>query len=144
MSTEYKAKSDSYLMRMTKAEIIEELREAECEISGLKKEFVKNTEYARKSVDKLEEENAELKRMLKIAVKDIDLAMFETVCDICSRGCDASKPCTWQPDEESSAEKPCYRCSNCGAVLEEDYNWHNHNFCYHCGARMDGEENESS
>lgn len=50
----------------------------------------------------------------------------------------------WEPDEESSVEKPCYRCSNCGAVLEEDYNWHNHNFCYHCGARMDGEENESS
>lgn len=50
----------------------------------------------------------------------------------------------WKPDEESSVEKPCYRCSNCGAVLEEDYKWHNHNFCYHCGAKMDGEENESS
>ncbi len=44
----------------------------------------------------------------------------------------------WEPDEESSVEKPCYRCSNCEAVLEEDYNWHNHNFCYHCGAKMDG------
>lgn len=42
------------------------------------------------------EENAELKRMLKIAVKDIDLAMFKTVCDICSRGCDNFKPCTWR------------------------------------------------
>lgn len=49
----------------------------------------------------------------------------------------------WEPDEESSVEKPCYRCSNCEAVLEEDYNWHNHNFCYHCGAKMDGEENEN-
>ena len=83
MSTEYKAKSDSYLMRMTKAEIIEELREAECEISGLKKEFVKNTEYARKSVDKLEEENAELKRMLKMAVEDIEGRSY---CSMCKNG----------------------------------------------------------
>lgn len=44
----------------------------------------------------------------------------------------------WEPDEESSVEKPCYRCSNCEAVLEEDYTWHN--FCYYCGARMDGDE----
>ena len=44
----------------------------------------------------LEEENAELKRMLKIAVEDIDLAMDETVCAICSRGCDVSIPCMWQ------------------------------------------------
>ena len=35
----YKAKSDSYLMKMTKAEIIEELREAECELSSLEEEF---------------------------------------------------------------------------------------------------------
>ena len=51
----------------------------------------------------------------------------------------------WELDEDSSSlEKPCYRCSNCGAVLEEDYKWHNHNFCYNCGAKMGGEENESS
>lgn len=36
----------------------------------------------------------------------------------------------WKLDED------CYRCSNCGAVLEEDYNWHNHNFCYNCGSKM--------
>lgn len=41
------------------------------------------------------EENAELKRLLKLAVKDIDLAMSETVCAICSGSCDVSKPCTW-------------------------------------------------
>lgn len=49
----------------------------------------------------------------------------------------------WKPDEESSVEKSCYRCSNCGAVLEEDYKWHNHNFRYHCGARMDGKSNSN-
>lgn len=75
MSAGYKAKSDSYLMEMTKAEIIEELREAECELSSLEEEFERGIEYARKSVDKLEEENAELKRMLKIAVEDIDAAI---------------------------------------------------------------------
>lgn len=48
------------------------------------------------------EENAELKRLLKLAVKDIDLAMSETVCAICSRGCDVSKPCTWQYQDEAT------------------------------------------
>lgn len=47
------------------------------------------------------EENAELKRLLKLAVKDIDLAMTETVCAICSRGCDVSKPCTWRHLDEA-------------------------------------------
>ena len=40
----------------------------------------------------------------------------------------------------SSEEEKCYRCSNCKAVLEEDYKWHNHNYCYHCGAKMDEKE----
>lgn len=40
----------------------------------------------------------------------------------------------------SSEEEKCYRCSNCKAVLEEDYKWRNHNYCYHCGARMDKKE----
>ncbi len=40
----------------------------------------------------------------------------------------------WIEDED------CHRCSNCKAVLEEDYKWHNHNYCYHCGARMDKKE----
>lgn len=47
------------------------------------------------------EENAELKRMLKIAVKDIDLAMFETACYIRSHGCDNFKPCTWRHLDEA-------------------------------------------
>lgn len=31
------------------------------------------------------------------------------------------------------------RCSNCGAIVEED-EWFNHNwyYCYHCGAKMGG------
>lgn len=83
MSTGYKAKSDSYLMRMTKAEIIEDLREAECELSSLEEEFKKAVEYARKSCDRLEEENAELKRMLKIAVEDIHNRSY---CGMCENG----------------------------------------------------------
>lgn len=42
--------------------------------------------------------------------------------------------------DSSSEEEKCYRCSNCKAVLEEDYKWHNHNYCYHCGAKMDKKE----
>lgn len=46
----------------------------------------------------------------------------------------------WFLDRDSSSEEDkCYRCSNCKAVLEEDYKWHNHNYCYNCGARMDKE-----
>lgn len=46
------------------------------------------------------EENAELKRMLKLAVEDINTAMNGTVCDICSyvpfTHCDDSTPCAWR------------------------------------------------
>lgn len=57
-----------------------------------------STGYKAKIVEKLEEENAELKRLLKIAVEDIDLAMCETVCVICKFTrceCDNSATCTW-------------------------------------------------
>lgn len=104
MSAGYKAKSDSYLMKITKAEIIEELREAECELSSLEEEFKRAVEYARKSCDRLEEENAELKRLLKLAVKDIDLAMGETVCIICKFTrceCDKSATCVWRHQDEA-------------------------------------------
>lgn len=66
--------------------------------------------------------------ILKTIIDDIsNMPIVEANSDIHAK---------WEPDEESSVEKPCYRCSNCGAVLEEDYNWHNHNFCYHCGSKM--------
>ena len=83
MSTGYKAKSDSYLMKMTKAEITEELIEAECELSSLEEEFKRAVEYARKTCDNLEEENAELKRMLKIVVEDIHNRSY---CGMCENG----------------------------------------------------------
>lgn len=98
----YKAKSDSYLMRMTKAEIIEELREAECELSSLEEEFKRAVEYARKTCDNLEEENAELKRMLKLAVEDIDLAMNGDKCELCGdERCDFTTPCVWRHLDEA-------------------------------------------
>lgn len=102
MMNRCKVKSDSCLMRMTKAEIIEELREAECELSSLEEEFKRAVEYARKSVDKLEEENAELKRMLKIAVEDIDTVMNADRCELCgNERCDKSTPCTWRHLDEA-------------------------------------------
>ena len=61
------------------------------------------TGYKTKIVEKLEEENAELKRLLKLAVKDIDLAMSETVCSMCKVtrcDCNKSTPCTWQHQDE--------------------------------------------
>lgn len=51
MSTGYKAKSDSYLMKMTKAEITEELREAECELSSLEEKAVSDEVYGNDSRD---------------------------------------------------------------------------------------------
>lgn len=50
------------------------------------------------------EENAELKRLLKLAVEDIDLAMGESICCICKFilcGCDDSKSCTWRHLDEA-------------------------------------------
>lgn len=38
---------------------------------------------------------------------------------------------TWLNEDE------CHKCSKCGAILEEDFYWHCHNYCYHCGAKMD-------
>ena len=59
------------------------------------------TGYKTKIVEKLEEENAELKRMLKIAVKDIDLAMNSDKCELCgNEDCDESIPCTWRHLDE--------------------------------------------
>nr|DAF88623.1 MAG TPA: hypothetical protein [Siphoviridae sp. ctqzz19] len=101
MSTGYKAKSDSYLMKMTKAKIIEELRTAEHNFFATEEAFHNATESAKKICGEYEDEIKELKRLLKLAVKDIDLAMLETVCAICSRGCDNSKPCTWRHQDEA-------------------------------------------
>lgn len=101
MSMGYKAKSDSYLMKMTKAEIIEELRTAEHNFFVTEEAYHNAIESAKRYVGEYEDEIKELKRLLKLAVKDIDLAMTETVCAICSRGCDVSKPCAWRHQKEA-------------------------------------------
>lgn len=48
MSTGYKVKSDSYLMKMTKAEIIEELRTAEHNFFATEEAYHNATESAKK------------------------------------------------------------------------------------------------
>ncbi|WP_298653033.1 hypothetical protein [uncultured Eubacterium sp.] len=104
MSAGYKAKSDSYLMKMTKAEIIEELRTAEHNFFATEEAFHNATESAKKTCDNLEKENAKLKRLLKLAVEDISIAMGDSTCAICKfilRGCDDSTPCTWRHLEEA-------------------------------------------
>ena len=43
------------------------------------------------------EENAELKRMLKLAVEDINTAMSGKTCELCAyEHCNYSAPCTWR------------------------------------------------
>ena len=65
----------------------------------------------------------------------------EIVNDVPTADVQTVKHGKWILDEDSSSEEEkCYRCSNCKAILEEDYKWHNHNYCYNCGARMDKEE----
>ena len=64
----------------------------------------------------------------------------EIVNDVPTADVQPVKHGKWILDEDSSSEEEkCYRCSNCKAILEEDYKWHNHNYCYNCGARMDKE-----
>lgn len=98
MSTEYKAKSDSYLMRMTKAEIIEELRTAEHNFFVTEEAFHNATESAKKICGEYEDEIKELKRLLKLAIEDIYWAMGNSSCDICKfiHCCSDSTPCTWR------------------------------------------------
>ena len=49
------------------------------------------------------EENAELKRMLKIAVEDIDTAMNGDKCELCgNERCDKSTPCMWRHQDEAT------------------------------------------
>ena len=50
------------------------------------------------------EENAELKRLLKLAVEDIYWAMGDSACAICKFircGCNDSTPCTWRHLDEA-------------------------------------------
>lgn len=48
------------------------------------------------------EENAELKRMLKLAVEDIDLAMNGDMCELCGdEHCDFTTPCVWRHLDEA-------------------------------------------
>lgn len=78
-----KQKSDSYLMKMTKAEIIEELRTAEHNFFVTEEAFHNATESAKKICGEYEDEIKELKRMLRLAVEDIEGRSY---CSMCKNG----------------------------------------------------------
>lgn len=101
--------------------------------------------YAEVLTEKLKEWLKDKETFQSCGTAEIDIlkTIIDDISNIPTVEANSDIHAKWEPDEESSVEKPCYRCSNCGAVLEEDYKWHNHNFCYHCGAKMDGEENEN-
>ena len=66
----------------------------------------------------------------------------ESKCFVPSEDVESVVYAKWVFDEDSSSEEEkCYRCSNCNAILEEefkeDYKWRVHNYCYHCGAKME-------
>ena len=67
---------------------------------------------------------------------DCITAMEDTISDAPAADVEPVTHAEWEYD---GADR---RCSNCGAIVEED-EWFNHNwyYCYHCGARMGGEEN---
>lgn len=102
MSTGYKAKSDSYLMKMTKAEIIGELRTAEHNFFVTEEVFHNATESAKKICGEYEDEIKELKRMLKLAVEEINTAMGGKTCELCVyEHCNYSAPCVWRHLDEA-------------------------------------------
>lgn len=103
MSMGYKAKSDSYLMKMTKAEIIEELRTAEHNFFVTEEAYHNATESAKKTCDNLEKENVKLKRLLKLAVKDINNHYY---CRMCKNG-------VYNYD----------KCKGCKAIALETFEW---------------------
>ena len=73
-------------------------------------------------------------------LSDEDVKAIETVIDTVEDIQPVVHAKWFLDGNSSSEEEKCYRCSNCKAVLEEDYKWHNHNYCYHCGAKMDEKE----
>ena len=100
----YKAKSNSYLMSMTKVEIIAELRTAEHNFFATEEAYHNATESAKKICGEYEDEIKELKRLLKFAVEDIYWAMGDSACAICKFircGCNESTPCTWRHLDEA-------------------------------------------
>lgn len=63
---------------------------------------VENADKYLSAAIKALEENAELKRMLKIAVEDIDTAMNADRCELCgNERCDFTAPCVWRHLDEA-------------------------------------------
>ena len=84
--------------------IFGELRTAKHNFFVTEEAFHNATESAKKICGEYEDEIKELKRLLKLAVEDIDVAMNETDCDICKFTrcvCDDSTPCMWRHQDEA-------------------------------------------
>lgn len=77
------------------------------------------------------------KRALAGTWSEVYQAMIDTIDDEPTADVELVKHEHWFNDGEDK------RCSGCRAIIEID-EWlnHNWNFCYHCGARMDGDDND--
>lgn len=95
----YKPKSDGYLLSMTKAQIIEELRAAEHNFFAMEEAL----DNSAKAGMKIAEELKEAKQLLKEAVEDLKNVSF---CSICVNDTDNND-----------------RCKKCKAVTLDEFKW---------------------
>lgn len=101
----YKAYSDSYLMSLTKAEIIELLRVAEHNFFATEEALNNSAKAGMEIAEKYDE----AKRLLKAAIEDMDNARHGINCGICGmQSCDINnvKPeCKYRWQYADEAEK---------------------------------------
>lgn len=93
----YKAYSDSYLMSLTKAEIIELLRVAEHNFFATEEALNNSAKTGMEIAEKYDE----AKRLLKAAVEDINFYVdcYESHCDECC--CSQDNHCHWKHEAKA-------------------------------------------
>lgn len=94
----YKQKSDSYLMKMTKTEIISELRVAEHNFFAMEEALDNSAKAGMKNAEELKE----ARRLLKAAVEDFKFLAnqaCEKNCNCCPL--DTDDYCEWKHEKEA-------------------------------------------
>ena len=100
----YKAYSDSYLMSLTKAQVIELLRVAEHNFFATEEALNNSAKAGMEIAEKYDK----AKRLLKAAVEDMTGMQFGEECKVCSK--------KLLPNE-------CPIHNNVSCILEKDFKW---------------------
>ena len=95
----YKTISESYPEVCKK---IDRLEEENMRLLGSSLRAGKRCETLEAEINRLQSENDELKRMLRLAVDDFQTAMLEEKCNVCAlEHCDYDDICKWRHHDEA-------------------------------------------